>query len=130
MSEFTHRALNHPGEVFAEAADYIEEHGWIQGQYGEFTDGGTRYSSGGLVVSNGPTYIPGCRVCLIGAIATVLTGDPGEGISFRRDGHGIDYLYELIGEQIHQDPLEWNDSSLRTQDDVVRTLRALAARHG
>ena len=119
MSEFTHRALNHPGEVFAEAADYIEEHGWLQGQYGEFTTGGASYS-----------YIPGCKVCLIGAVATALTGDPGEGRSFKRDAHGIDYLYELIGEQVHQDPLEWNDSPLRKQTDVVRVLRALAARHG
>jgi hypothetical protein len=109
MTEFTT-----PGEVFAEAADYIEEHGWMQGQYGEFSDG---------------RYIPGCKVCLVGAVATALTGDPGEGRSFRRDA-GINHLYELIRQQAHQDPLLWNDSPDRTQADVVRLLRALAARHG
>ncbi len=90
-------------DVLDAAADYIEEHGWVQGQYANL-DG---------------------AVCVSGAICAILTGDPcGYKTGFKSPFRPSPEKIFLECNQIYTESIgDWNDAPGRTKEDVVSGLR-------
>lgn len=118
--------MSKTSEVLNAAADYIEEHGWIQGQYGEFVEGSA---------IEAPYYPPGCRVCLTGAINLVTDGSPclpgsmGVGNSELNAAayQAVRQALEVRGKiTARESVMTWNDAEGRTQAEVVALLRRVA----
>lgn len=84
------------GQVLLDAADYIEKHGWCQGNYCD----------------------PLGRVCALGALNIVSCGIPNhtEGIAINA---AIRLMWNL---RITQ----WNDHPERTKEEVIAALRKVA----
>lgn len=87
-------------DVLLRAADYIEEHGWIQGN---------RTGS--------------CGVCLVGAIEMVSNGKITIASA---EGY---YLPDVarVSKVVGCDAWIWNDRNGRTKEQVVSILRQMAA---
>lgn len=95
--------LNPIGKTLIAAADYIEEHGWCQGQ--------VRDSFG--------------RVCITGALGySHLDSDLGP---LHLDSEVREAAYMLLNKEVGIYIAAWNDAPGRTQDEVVTKLREVAA---
>lgn len=67
------------------------------------------------------------QYCTLGAIALCATGDPFNP-SWRYTGNPAYAAKEAVLFYIHRDSIgEWNDTYSRTTEEVVTTLRAVAA---
>ena len=90
-----------PNEVLANAADYIEQHGWIQHNAED---------------SRG-------QVCALGAIGRAAYA-PGVPENERWDlyDEASDVMVDHLGRQI----IEWNDTPGQTAEEVVRAMREAA----
>ncbi len=86
-------------EVLDRAADYIEQHGWCQGEFSK----------------NG-------AVCVSGAISRVL------GVEFYRADNRVYDAKNAFARHLKSDdpPCVWNDEDGRTQEEVIATLREAA----
>jgi hypothetical protein len=86
-----------PQEVLSGAADLIEEHGWVRGEYGGEEHG----------------------FCAMGAIL------------YRSHGYALAYnraRQRLMRELVHSGSIVfWNDNVAKSKDEVVETLRRVAA---
>ena len=81
-----------PQQVLMAAADYIEQHGWCV-----------------------RSYRKGQRVCAVGAINAVTTGNPSQGIELSYEAEMLLYRYVAI-------PVSrWNDA----QPDAATVVAAL-----
>ena len=100
-------------EVLRRAADYIDEHGWIQGSFG---------------VGIGP-------VCAIGAINSVTGHKPDDG--FPDQGYRLDSVAKLYDHLGLDSPWKdgfgignavaiWNDRKETTAHEVTAAMRAAA----
>lgn len=105
-------------DILREAAQYLQRHGWTQGQY--YTD---------------PTS-PHPKACALGAIAAVIYGEihiePDLGHRCAEPVEAFDnYLYDShqtrmgFGES-HDTIADWNDKPDRTTQHVITALEAAA----
>ena len=90
-------------KLLLDAADYIEKHGWDQGQYfGEER-----------------------RACMVGAM--IAAADPKRTLRVesveRKIRPAINYMLDRLGES----PIDWNDRDGRTKQEVMQALRDGAA---
>lgn len=91
-----------PEEILRAAADYIEEHGWFQGNY--CSDDG--------------------RVCMLGAIAAVTCGlaPPGVAPAYLAD-ESYCQAREFLEDILFRSAAAYNDDEGRTQAEVLAVLR-------
>ncbi|OZF40777.1 hypothetical protein CH296_00535 [Rhodococcus sp. 14-2496-1d] len=90
-------------EILARAADLIEEHGWMQGEY---------------------VNDKGC-LCAVGAIRIAADGKVEGHFPSNAATQAIDLM---AGHLDAGSVIEWNDDVDRTQTEVVGALRAAATR--
>ena len=102
-------------ETLYKAAEHIEVHGWYQGYF---------WPHEGL---GDPPYTQGDPCCALGAISVVEDSDPVQ--------HDTPAMRELADYLGAKDPLggsapvaEWNDTPLRTKEEVLAALRGAALR--
>lgn len=98
-----------PSDVLRAAADYIEEHGWVQEDY-------ERHGS----------------VCVIGSLRAVVYGHPSV-VSAGEDENDLarQALRHICNEVCAADRAVlacWNDSTDRTEAEVIAALRRAAER--
>ena len=107
--------------ILLDAADYIEQNGWLQGQYGRMA----------VKPGSGSTYYPeGCAACAIGAINIV------QGLTPPVFPDSTKQIAKMVVRILHREGQvgslhpyhleEWNDEEGRTQAEVVALLRRAA----
>lgn len=94
-----------------DCADLIEKNGWTQGEFYKEVEG---------------VEPPDCPVCSIGAIFTVVEGNPvgggGEWASIQRAMAAKTAMYRQVDDNV----IVWNDAPGRTAEEVISAFRACA----
>lgn len=87
-----------PQEILSAAADLIEEHGWVQGEYGDEEYG----------------------FCVMGAVYAATA----EHATDRDRGNAVNRLAGSLG---YNAVVYWNDSIAKSKEEVITALRKAAS---
>lgn len=103
-------------DTLARAADHLDRVGWHQGWIYDISQADTG------------TPIADCRVCIAGALATAIYGQPRYG--GEENTSQVELMMaaeEAVQRHLGQDFIQWNDTRGRTKAEVTTALRDTAA---